>query len=389
MATDDELMAEAKAWRRALHRRPETGFEEHRTAAFVAGKLKEFGLEVHEGLGGTGVVGVLRRGRSDEAIALRADMDALLITEANAFEHRSEAPGTMHACGHDGHTAMLLGAARQLAGEAGAKLDGTVVFVFQPAEEHGRGAQAMLADGLFDRFQVSEAHGLHNWPQLPVGAYATRVGPLLASEDNFEIRIQGVGGHAARPHQVKDPLIAAAQVITALQTIVSRTLSPLDSGVVSVTEVLTDGTRNVIPSHVTIRGDTRSFSPTVQGEIERSMRRIAAGICAACDVTCEVVYTHEFRPVVTTPTATAAALAAARAVFDHVDGEAGPEMASEDFAHLLAACGEGSFGFIGNAPASGPGVNLHNPHYDFNDDALPLGVRYWTALAQGRLGLAV
>jgi amidohydrolase len=385
MAADDGVVLESRAWRRALHRVPETGFEERWTSDFVAAKLTEFGLEVHRGLGKTGVVGVLRLGPSERAIGFRADMDALAITEENRFEHRSQTPGRMHACGHDGHTAMLLGAAKALAGASA--LDGTLVFIFQPAEEHGRGAQAMLADGLFDRFPVSEVHSLHNWPQLPIGAFATRVGPLLASEDNFEIRIRGVGGHAARPHQVRDPLVAAAQLITALQTIVSRTLSPLDSGVVSVTEIITDGTRNVIPSSVVIRGDTRSFSGRVADEIEQAIRRLTSGICSASAVEGEVDYTHEFVPVVTTAPATAAALRAAAQVFSQIEDDCGPEMASEDFAHLLAACGDGSFGLLGNAAAGGEaGVNLHNPHYDFNDDALPWGIRYWMALAADRLG---
>jgi hippurate hydrolase len=385
VTADEALISEARGWRRQLHATPETGFEEHETSAFVAARLAEFGIEMHRGLGGTGVVGVLRFGTSPRAIAFRADMDALNIREANAFDYGSKRPGKMHACGHDGHTAMLLGAARALTRTEG--LDGVLYLIFQPAEEHGRGAQAMIADGLFERFPVSEVHGLHNWPHLPAGRLATRIGPLMASEDNFEIRLTGVGGHAARPHQVKDPLVAAAQVITALQTIVARSLSPLESGVVSVTEVLTDGTRNVIPSEVVIKGDTRSFTPKVQAEIETAMRRIAEGVAQACGVTAEVTYTHEFTPLITTADATAAAVRAAGGVFDQVDAHCQPEMASEDCAHLIAACGAGSFVFLGNAPASGePGVNLHNPHYDFNDDALGYGIRYWLALARDRLG---
>ncbi|HLZ83026.1 MAG TPA: amidohydrolase, partial [Caulobacteraceae bacterium] len=319
MVADETLYREAIGWRRRLHGLPETGFEEQHTSAFVAERLAAFGLEVHRDLGGTGVLGVLRGGSANRAIGLRADMDALNIHEANSFDHRSTRPGKMHACGHDGHTAMLLGAAKALAGSPG--LDGVICFIFQPAEEHGRGAQAMIADGLFERFPVEEVHGLHNWPHLPAGAFATRVGPLMASEDNFEIVVQGVGGHAARPHKVRDPIVAAAQIVGALQTVVGRSLDPLDSGVVSVTEILTDGTRNVIPSTVTLKGDTRSFSAKVQEEIETAMARIVAGVCAANGVEGQFRYTREFKPLVTTAEATAAALRAAGEVFERVEAD--------------------------------------------------------------------
>lgn len=386
MAVDDALVLEAKTWRRSLHSHPETGFEEHRTSDFVAAKLEAFGLEVHRGIGGTGVVGALRGGEGGRSIGFRADMDALNILEANEFEHRSQTPGKMHACGHDGHTAMLLGAAKALA--AAPDFHGVLYFIFQPAEEHGRGAMAMIADGLLERFPAEEVYALHNGPQLQVGSFATRVGGLMASEDNFEIVVRGVGGHAARPNRVIDPIVTAAQIITALQTVVSRTLDPLASGVVSVTEMLTDGTRNVIPSTVTIKGDTRSFSKKVQQDIETTMARIAAGICAANGAEHSFVYTHEFQPVVTTPEATEAAVRAARGVFDHVQDDCAPAMGSEDFAHMIAACGSGNYAFIGNAPAEGNAVNIHNPHYDFNDDVLAYGIRYWTALASQQLGQA-
>jgi amidohydrolase len=384
VAAVDEVYAEAKAWRRQLHAMPETGFEEHRTSAFVAEKLAAFGLETHRRVGGTGVVAVLRGRPADRAVAFRADLDALNILEANTFEHRSTTPGKMHACGHDGHTAMLLGAAKILA-DSPDGLAGSLYFIFQPAEEHGRGALAMLDDGLLTRFPVQEVYGVHNAPWLPVGTFGTRIGGLMASEDNFEIVVRGVGGHASRPHRGVDPLVIGAQVVTALQTVVARNIDPLASAVVSVTEFITDGTRNVIPSTVTIRGDTRSFSPGVQATIEAAMRRVTAGVCAAGGAACDFAYTHEFRPVVTTPVATRAALRAAETVFDSVLDDCEPVTASEDFAHMLAACGEGNFGFVGAGPSSGDGVNLHNPQYDFNDEALPYGIGYWTTLARQRL----
>ena len=267
------VAAEMAAWRRDLHAHPEFGFELARTAAFVADKLRSFGFdEVVEGVGRVGVVGTLRRGSADRAIALRADMDALSIEELGDRLHRSRNRGLMHACGHDGHTAMLLGASKVLAAEGG--FDGTIRFLFQPAEEWGRGALAMLEDGLLERFPFAEIYGLHNGPGLAVGRLATRVGPLMAAEDIFEIVVKGRGAHAARPHQSKDALVTACAIVTALQTIVSRTLDPGDTAVVSATVLLTDGTRNVLPGTARIRGDCRSFSPVVRAA--RSRRRCGA-----------------------------------------------------------------------------------------------------------------
>ena len=254
-----ELIAAMTEWRRDFHRHPEMGFEETRTSRLIAERLNDFGLEVHTGIGGTGVVGVLRSGTSNRAIGLRADIDALPINEKNGFAHRSVNEGVMHACCHDGHAAMLLGAARHLA-ERG-RFDGTVVFIFQPAEEHGRGAQAMIDDGLFERFGIDRVFGIHNMPGLPVGRFAARTGPIMASEDNFEIVVHGAGGHASAPQQTVDPIVIAAELVLALQSIVSRGFSPLDAVVVSVTELTTDGVRNVIPSTAWIRGDVRAFTP--------------------------------------------------------------------------------------------------------------------------------
>lgn len=384
MSELDAICKEAVEWRRAIHGHPETGFEEIATSDFVAEKLESSGIEVHRGIGTTGLVGTLTVGDGGRAIAFRADMDALRIQEENRFPHRSRVPGKMHACGHDGHTAMLLGAARWL----GAKRDfrGTLHFVFQPAEEHGRGAQAMLADGLLEKFPVEEIYGLHNAPGLPVGSFATRMGGLMAAEDDFEIRITGMGGHAGRPHRVVDPIVTASQIILALQTVVARNVDPVDRAVVSITEIITDGTRNVIPTTVVVKGDARSPSPAVQELIESSMRRIVQGICAANACRGDFSYTHEFEPTVNTRLATENALRAAGEVFDRVDGDCAPVMGAEDFAKLLAACGNGNFSFIGNTPpGTQPSPNLHNPSYDFNDDALPFGVRYWIKLAEQRL----
>ena len=374
------LHLEMTAWRRDLHAHPEFGFEEKRTSAFVAKKLREFGLEVAEGVGGTGVVGTLTRGSGNRAIALRADMDALRITEQGTQDYRSRTPGTMHACGHDGHTSMLLGAAKLLAAEGG--FDGTVRFIFQPAEEWGRGALAMLDDGLLQRFPFEEIFGLHNMPGLAVGHFETRVGSFMSAEDNFEIVLKGVGGHAARPHSGSETLVAACALVTALQTIVSRRLSPADIGVVSVTELITDGTRNALPGLARILGDARSFRPEVSAEIEKQMRSIAQGTAQAYNVAAEVTYTREFVPLVNDAAMVDQAFAAARSVLaeDAVGVAAEPMTGSEDFARFLDHV-PGCFVFLGN----GNSAPLHNPAYDFNDDGLLHGARFHAAIARQRL----
>ncbi|GAA2877118.1 hippurate hydrolase [Aminobacter niigataensis] len=376
------LIAEMTAWRRDLHAHPEFGFEEKRTGAFVARKLREFGLdEVVEGIGGTGVVGTLRRGTGNRAIALRADMDALRITEQASHGHASQNPGVMHACGHDGHTAMLLGAAKLLAGDGG--FDGTVRFVFQPAEEWGKGALAMLDDGLMSRFPFDEIYGLHNMPGLPVGHFETRPGPIMSAEDNFEIVLRGLGGHAARPHGGREVLVAACALVANLQTIVSRRLSPADISVVSVTELITDGTRNALPGFARVLGDARSFRPEVSAEIERQMRIIAEGTALTYNCTAEVAYTREFVPLINDADATEAAIAAARTVFETgaVNGHGEIVTASEDFARFLDHV-PGCFACIGNGEASAP---LHNPSFDFNDEALIHGARFHAAIVRQRL----
>jgi amidohydrolase len=382
-ALDHEaLITEMTAWRRDLHAHPEFGFEEKRTSAFVAAQLRAFGLaEVVEGVGGTGVVGTLRRGTGNRAIALRADMDALRIPEQASHDHPSQNPGIMHACGHDGHTTMLLGAAKLLASEGG--FDGTVRFIFQPAEEWGKGALAMLDDGLMTRFPFDEIYGLHNMPGLPVGHFETRPGPIMSAEDNFEIVLRGLGGHAARPHGGREVLVAACALVTNLQTIVSRRLSPADISVVSVTELLTDGTRNALPGFARILGDARSFRPEVSTEIERQMRIIAEGTALTYNCTAEVTYSREFVPLINDAGATEAALAAASTVFaaDAVNGNGEIVTASEDFARFLDHV-PGCFAYIGNGEASAP---LHNPSFDFNDEALIHGARFHAAIARQRL----
>jgi hippurate hydrolase len=381
-STLQSVAAEMTTWRHDLHAHPEFGFELTRTASFVADKLRSFGFdEVAEGVGQVGVVGTLRRGSAGPAIALRADVDALRIEELGERPHRSRNRGLMHACGHDGHTAMLLGAAKLLAAEGG--FDGTLRFLFQPAEEWGRGALAMLEDGLLERFPFDEVYGLHNWPGLAVGRLATRAGPLMAAEDIFEIVVKGRGAHAARPHQAKDALVTACAIVTGLQTIVSRTLDPGETAVVSATELVTDGTRNVLPATARIRGDCRSFSPGVSRAIEEAIRRIAEGIAAAHGCAAELSYAREFVLLVNHAEATRAAAEAARAVFgdDGVDADCAPITASEDFARFLEHV-PGCFVFLGNGTNSLP---LHNAAFDFNDDALGYGVRFHLEIARRRL----
>ncbi|MDH3858147.1 MAG: amidohydrolase, partial [Gammaproteobacteria bacterium] len=268
-----------QAWRHDIHRHPELAFEEQRTAAKVAELLTGFGLEVHSSVGNTGVVGVLKKGSSERAIGLRADMDALKILEQNTFEYRSVNEGKMHACGHDGHTAMLLGAAQYLADQG--EFNGTAVFIFQPAEEHGDGAKAMIEDGLFDRFPVDSVYAIHNFPSLATGKFAVRAGSIMAAEDNFEITVNGMGCHAAMPHLGKDTIVIGAEIVTAMQSLVSRTLDPIDHAVVSFTEFITNGTVNVVPGQVILKGDTRSLTTAVQDHIESTMERIVSGICTA------------------------------------------------------------------------------------------------------------
>ncbi|MCP4471123.1 MAG: amidohydrolase [Gammaproteobacteria bacterium] len=373
-----------QACRHDIHRHPELAFEEQRTAARVAELLDEFGLEVHTGIGNTGVVGVLTKGSSERMLGLRADMDALGIQEQNPFEYRSVHDGKMHACGHDGHTAMLLGAAQYLA--ANGNFDGSVVFIFQPAEEHGEGARSMIADGLFERFPVDAVYAIHNFPSLETGKFAVRAGSIMAAEDNFEITIDGVGHHAAMPHLGKDAIVIGAEIVNAMQTLVSRSLDPLDSAVVSFTEFVTNGTVNVVPGQVVLRGDTRSLTTQVQEHIETTMERIVAGICAAQGASYEFSYRHNFIPTVNTPAEAeiAARVAATVVGADNVVGDSRPVMTSEDFGYMLQAR-PGAYLLLGNGVDGIGGCSLHNPAYDFNDDILCIGADFWVTLVESQL----
>ncbi|MNX31885.1 putative hydrolase YxeP [compost metagenome] len=383
---DEPLRDQLAGWRHQLHAMPETGFEEAKTSAFIANALRALGLEVHTGIGGTGLVASLTVGSGTGVIGLRAEMDALAITElATERPYASGTPGRMHACGHDGHMAMVLGAAQLLRERR--DFDGTVRFIFQPAEEHGRGARAMMDDGLFERFPVDEIYGLHNMPGLPAGTFATRAGGLMASEDNFVIHIHGRGAHAARPHMGIDPIVIGAQIVLALQTIVSRTLDPGAQAVVSCTEFITDGIRNAIPSNVVIKGDTRSYDPAVQRMLETRMREISEGICRMHGAECTFSYTHEFAPTVNWAECVPTAVAAATAVVGagKVDANVAPMMISEDFGAFLRAV-PGAFVFLGNGAEGEPGgTPLHNGRYDFNDAVLTTGARYFAEIVRQRL----
>jgi hippurate hydrolase len=378
---------EMTAWRRHLHAQPEIAFEERRTAQFVAERLEEFGLAVTRGLAGTGVVATLHGDEpAGRAIALRADLDALALNEENTFPHRSREAGRMHACGHDGHVAMLLGAARHLA--QAPRFRGTVHFVFQPAEENEGGGRAMVDDGLFDRFPVEAVFGLHNWPGLPAGTFAVHDDAVMAAFDTFEVTVRGRGSHGAMPHLGVDPVVTAAQMVLAFQTIVSRSVSPLDAAVVSVTDVRGGETWNVIPAEVRLRGTTRSFRPDVRDALEAGVGRVAEGVAAAAGASAEVRYERRYPATVNTkPEAEAAARAAASIVgADRVLRNLPPSMAAEDFAFLLQAR-PGCYAWIGNGPA-GSGGGLHGPRYDFNDEILLLGASYWVRLVEDRLAAA-
>ena len=378
------LRKDAQAWRRDIHKHPELGFQEDRTATKVAGLLGDFGVEVHTGIGTTGVVGVLRKGAGEQAIGLRADIDALPIQEANTFAHRSIHDGVFHGCGHDGHTAMLLAAARHLA-ESG-EFDGTVYFIFQPSEEDGRGALSMIEDGLFERFPMQAVYGMHNMPGVPAGHFAVRKGAIMTSEDIFVITIEGRGGHASMPDRAIDPVVIGAEVIMALQSIASRSVAPQDWGVVSVTEVLTDGARNVIPSTVTIKGDCRAMSPETRNLIETRMREIVDGISSAHGAEGSVEYRNDFVVTVNSPAETEAAIAAARKVAGEpaVDPDCPPCSASEDFARMLQVI-PGCYILIGNGLDGHCGATLHNPNYDLNDEILTVGADYWVSLVEAQL----
>ena len=375
---------ELTAWRRDFHAHPELGFEEVRTSALVAERLASWGIEVHRGIGKTGVVGVLRNGNGQGRIGLRADMDALAMPEANGFAHRSTIEGKMHGCGHDGHTTILLAAARYLAETK--NFDGTVHFIFQPAEEGRGGAQAMLADGLFERFPCDAVFGLHNRPGLPVGQFAIRPGPVMAGAVFFDIVVQGRGGHGARPESSVDPVIAGAQIVSALQTIVSRNVAALDSAVISVTGFTAGEAYNVIPDRVALKGTVRAFKVETMRLLEDRMRAVAQAVAAGFGATAEVTWREIAAPTINTPEeATAMADAAAALVGEaHVERNRSPVMGSEDFAYMLLEK-RGAYIHVGNGTGDVGGCEVHNPHYDFNDAAIPYGAGMLATLVEQKL----
>ncbi|WP_213771259.1 M20 aminoacylase family protein [Bradyrhizobium sp. dw_78] len=380
-----DLQPDIQAWRRDLHQHPELMYDVHRTAAFVADRLREFGCdEVATGLGRTGVVGVIKgrkpAGTGDvKVIGLRADMDALPIEEETSLPYASKTPGKMHACGHDGHTAMLLGAARYLAETR--NFAGDAVVIFQPAEEGGAGAAAMLRDGLMDRFGIEQVYGMHNGPGLPVGSFAIRTGPVMAAMDAIDIRIEGVGGHAARPHKCIDSVLAGAQLVTALQSIVSRTVDPLESAVISICEFHAGNARNVIPQVAELKGTVRTLTPEVRELVEKRVREVVAGVAQMTGAKIDLVYERGYPVVVNHAPQTAAATQVARDVAGDANvHEMPPMMGAEDFAYMLEAR-PGAFIFCGNGDSAG----LHHPAYNFNDEAIVYGTSYWIKLVENTL----
>jgi amidohydrolase len=386
----EPILAEAAqiaAMRRDLHAHPELAYEEVRTADLVARALTEWGIPIHRGLGKTGVVGIVKNGTSDRAVGLRADMDALPMTEHNTFAHASRFPGKMHACGHDGHTAMLLGAAKHLAKHR--HFDGTVYLIFQPAEEGGGGAKAMMEDGLFQKFPMEAVFGAHNWPGMKAGQFAVKPGPAFASSNGFTITIRGKGAHAAMPHNGIDPMPVACQMVQAFQTIVTRNKRPIDTAVISVTMIHGGEAINVIPDSVQIRGTVRTFTTEVLDLVERRMKTIAEATCAAFECQCEFTFNRIYPPTVNHPAETTfirqtlAEVAGAENVLDFE-----PTMGAEDFSFYLLEK-PGCYFLIGNGDGShregGHGLGpcmLHNPSYDFNDELIPLGATAWVRIAE-------
>ncbi|MGE0432856.1 MAG: M20 aminoacylase family protein [Planctomycetota bacterium] len=376
----DALRDELVAWRHDLHMHPEMAYHEHRTSDFVAKRLTDAGLPIHRGLGKTGVVATLKAGQGSRTISLRADMDALPITEESGKPWASTTPGTMHACGHDGHTTMLLGAATALAAEP--DFDGTVHFIFQPAEEMAGGGKAMIDDGLFEQFPTDAVFGMHNFPGVPQGTFAMRAGPMMAAADRFEIVVQGRGGHAAQPHRTLDPVPVAAEIVLALQSIVSRRVDPLAHAVLSITQILAGDAMNIVPDRAVLRGTVRTFDPAVQDAVEADLRRVVEGVCHAHGLTQSINYMRGYPATVNAASELDSAANAARRVAGdaHVVTDTPPVMAAEDFSFMLQRR-PGMYVFLGAGDTPG----LHNPRYDFNDEILTTGVRYWVELVRTRL----
>ncbi|MEM7041630.1 MAG: M20 aminoacylase family protein [Pseudomonadota bacterium] len=376
-----EFHDDMTAWRRDFHAHPELGFQETRTSAIVAEKLRAFGFdEVHTDIATTGVVGVLRAGGGKDTIGLRADMDALPIDETTGKEYASTVKGCMHACGHDGHTTMLLGAARYLAETR--NFDGTAYFIFQPAEEGDGGGRVMIEEGLFERFPMRQVYGMHNWPGRPVGSFAMRAGPIMAATDQFVIDVKGKGGHAAAPHLCLDPLITAAQIATTMQTIVSRNTDPVENGVVSITQIHGGDALNVIPEFAMLAGTARSFTPEVRNLLEHRIQEIPGHIARAHMIEAEVDFRRGYPPTVNSEAETGLAADTAAEICgeDKVDRDTPPVMGGEDFAYMLEKR-PGSYIFIGNGGDETTPM-LHNPGYDFNDETLPHGASYWARLVE-------
>jgi len=380
-----DLQPDIQAWRRDIHENPELLYEVHRTAAFVADRLREFGCdEVATGLGKTGVVGVIKgkkpAGKGDiKVIGLRADMDALPIKEATNLSYASKNPGLMHACGHDGHTAMLLGAARYLAETR--NFAGDAVVIFQPAEEGGAGAAAMIKDGLMDRFGIEQVYGMHNGPGLPVGSFAIRPGPIMAATDSIDIKIEGLGGHAARPHKCIDSVLVGSQLITALQSIVSRSVDPLESAVISICEFHAGNARNVIPQTAELRGTVRTLTAETRELVEKRVREVVVGVAQITGAKIDLVYEHGYPVTMNHAAQTEFATQVAKEIAGEANvHESPPMMGAEDFSYMLEAR-PGAFIFCGNGDSAG----LHHPAYNFNDEAIVYGTSYWIKLVENTL----
>ncbi|MET3115880.1 amidohydrolase [Undibacterium sp. GrIS 1.8] len=386
-----QFHTELQQIRRDIHAHPELSFEEHRTSDVVARKLQEWGIPVIRGLGITGGVGIIKNGSSQRAIGLRADIDALPMQEFNTFPHASKNEGKMHACGHDGHTAMLLGAAHYLSQHK--EFDGTVYVIFQPAEEGGGGAKRMMDDGLFEQCPVEAVFGMHNWPGAAVGSFGVTSGPMMASSNEFEVVVKGKGAHAAQPHKGIDPIMVAVQIAQSWQTIITRNKSPLDTAVLSITQIHAGSATNVIPDEASLIGTVRGFTTSVVDLLENRMRAIAEHTAAAFDASVEFSFKRNYPPLINHARETAFAVDVMRSIVgdERVDAQVEPTMGAEDFAFMLQAK-PGCYVFLGNGDGEhrdmGHGLgpcNLHNPSYDFNDDLLPIGATYWVRLAEAYL----
>ena len=389
-----EFHSELRQIRRDIHAHPELCFEERRTAELVAQKLTEWGIPVIRGMGTTGVVGVVKNGSSKRAIGLRADMDALPVQEINTFSHASRHPGKMHACGHDGHVAMLLGAAHYLSRHR--NFDGTVYLIFQPAEEGGGGARKMMDDGLFSECPMEAVFGMHNWPGVATGTFGVAAGPMMASSNEFEVIVKGKGAHAAQPHKGIDPIMVAVQIAQSWQTIITRNKSPIDASVLSITQIHAGSATNIIPDEATLIGTVRTFTTDVLDLVERRMQTIAEHTASAFEATVDFRFTRNYPPLINHATETAFAVEVMKSIVgaDKVNVQLEPTMGAEDFAFMLQEK-PGCYVFLGNGEGThrdhGHGLgpcNLHNPSYDFNDELLPIGATYWVRLAEAWLAKA-